>query len=1041
VNAIVAWFVKNPIAANLAMVMIVVGGLTTIPDIDKQFFPERELNQIEVQVVYPGAGPAEVEQQIAMRIEEAVDDLDGIDDLYSYSTEGLGRVVIDVNTHYDSQRLLNNVKSRVDAINTFPVAAERARINELSWRSRIISLAIAGDIGEANLKELAEQVREELTALPYVAQVDLRGTRDYELSIEVSELHLRRYGLTFNDVAQAVRSSSMNMPAGKIKAEGGDIQLQTRTQAYKTADFERIVLLKNLDGAQVLLGDVATVKDGFAEIDANSRFNDKPSFAYDVFMTTERDILKGTEAVHQYLADKQAYLPPGVELTQWRDMSVPFMGRVSTLVTNGLGGLLLVFGVLMLFLRPRLAFWTCVGIAIAFLGALWALPATGASLNMITLFAFILILGIIVDDAIIVSESVYTHQQRLGNGIQGAIAGTQRVLKPVWFAVLSTMFFFGAFFFLPDEHTPPINIAKVVVLALAFSLIESMFILPSHLAHMKKQGTSRIAFLQKLEAVRAKFADKLLWFAQYKYRPMLERCIEWRGLTLAVFVMAWLVIFSIYKAGWMKTSFFPIVPADYMVTTVTLPEGIAFREVVVTMDQVEDAAEQLKQRYSQNGFPNMVGHIEAAAYNNTVRVSLALDSSEERPVSARQLKSEWQQLIGALPQAEEYDTRYTIIPVGKAIEFLITADNIEELRAVSRDMSASLNRYPGIYNVRDTLENPRPEIELSLKPEAETLNLSLADVANQVRRGFYGEEVQRIPRLREDVKVMVRYPLSERLSEDALRDMRIRTPDGIEVPFEVVADINYVPSYREIERKNRKRVATITAEMQKGSGNAVEIINAIKAENFADWKARYPSVSILTEGEEQDRTEFQRAVVKLLLLAMLLVFGMMAIAFHSYWQPLLVLSAIPFGLMGAIIGHLVMDLEISMLSMIGFVAAAGVVVNDNLVLLDRINTLRAEGEKLAAAVVQGAQDRFRAIILTSVTTFVGLTPIMLETSVQSKFLIPMVVSLSFGVLLATFVTLIFVPVLYLSGSNIKRRLGHFFQELIGGKSVAQIEVE
>lgn len=1020
-NSMVAWFVRNPIASHLMMLMIIVGGLQTIPSIKKEFFPEVELNKIDVTVVYPGAGPTEVEQQIAMRIEEAVDDLDGIDELYSVSREGYGQVIIDVETDYDSQRLLNNVKSRVDAINTFPVDAERPRVKELAWKSRVVSLAIAGDIGEAALKELAETVREELTTLSTVSQVELRGPRDYEVSIEVSELALRRYGLTFDHIARAVRSSSLNMPAGKIRSEGGDIQLQTRAQGYVAADFENIVVLRRTDGTQILVKDVATVVDGFVEVDAISRFNNKPSFAMDVYVTTNPDLVKTAKDVVAYVEAKQSQLPEGVELAVWRDLSVSFKDRVSTLVSNGLGGLLLVFVVLMLFLRPRLAFWTSVGIAVAFLGAMWALPATGAGLNMITLFAFILILGVIVDDAIIVSESVYTQQQTMG-GQQGAISGTQRVVKPVWFAVISTMAFFASFFFLPAEHTPPINIAKVVVLALAFSLLESMFILPAHLAHMKKEQPSRYAWLRKLESIRKQFGEKLLWFAENKYRPFLKACMAWRGLTVAVFVGVFFITVSIFAGGWMRFSFFPVVPADYVRMNVVMPEGIAFKEVRDVMEQVEDAAEELKARYASQGIPDMIGNIEATAYNNSVRVSIALGDAETRTASAGELKQQWQTLVGPIPQAEEFEALFTIVPLQKDLELLVTARSVGDLQIATQELRDELARYPGVYNIRDTIENARPEIELSLKPAAETLNLTLADLANQVRRGFYGEEAQRIPRLREDVKVMVRYPYDERVSEDFLRDMRIRTPVGIEVPFETVAELSYVPSYREIERKERRRMATVTAELQPGYGNAQEIIWGVKT-NIADKLIRkIPGLNIQTEGEEQDRTEFEEATQKLLVLAMLFVFGMMAIAFRSYWKPLLVLSAIPFGFVGAIIGHLVMGMDISMLSMIGFVAAAGVVVNDNLVLLDRVNTLREQGMELEEALVQGAQDRFRAITLTSVTTFVGLTPIMLETSVQSNFLKPMVASLAFGVAIATLVTLLFVPVLYLFGTNAKKRI-------------------
>ena len=528
----------------------------------------------------------------------------------------------------------------------------------------------------------------------------------------------------------------------------------------------------------------------------------------------------------------------------------------------------------------------------------------------------------------------------------------------------------------------------------------------------------------------ARFGEALLWFAQYRYRPFLQRCMAWRGLTTAIFVMVFFIMVSVFTGGWLKFSFFPVVPANFVATIIKLPEGVAFKDVSAVMSQVENAAEQLKQRYQSEGSA-VINHIESSAYDNSVRVSVSLDRSGEQAASAGEVKRRWQELIGSVPQAEEFEMLFTFMQLGKAIELQVTADSVGDLLLATSELREEILRYPGVYNVRDTVENARPEIELSLKPQAETLNLTLADLANQVRRGFYGEEVQRIPRLREDVKVMVRYPYDERISEDFLRDMRIRTPAGIEVPFESVADIRYVPSYRQIERKNRKRVATVTAELQPGYGNAVEIVSALKTHKAPELMARIPGLSIDTEGEEQDRQEFQQAIVTLLLLSMLGVFGMMAIAFHSYWQPLLILSAIPFGFVGAIIGHLILGLNISMLSMIGFVAAAGVVVNDNLVLLDRVNTLRAQGVDLLSALVQGAQDRFRAIVLTSITTFVGLMPIMLETSTQSNFLKPMVASLAFGVLTATFVTLIFVPVLYLFCSNAKRRLTVL---LFGGKA-------
>lgn len=1020
-NQMVEWFIKNPIAANLAMIVILVGGLSSFNKIDKQFFPEQKLNKIQVSVIYPGAGPQEVETQIAMRIEEAIDDLDGIDEINSVSTEGSGTVIVDVEEGYDSQRLLNNVKSRIDAINTFPVEAERPQITELNWKSRMISVALAGHLSEKALKELGEKIRDEMSALPDVAQVELRQPRDYEVSIEISESQLRRYGLRFDDMVNAVKSSSLNLPAGKIQTDGGDIQLQTRSQAYVAADFENIVLIRRNDGTQVLLGDVATVTDGFAEIDVENRFNDKRALALDVYVTTHPDVVKTSDQVSQYVETLRPRLPPTVEVHIWRDMSISFKGRMSMLFSNGIGGLVLVFLILMIFLRPLLAMWVCVGIGVAFVGAFWLLPYTGTSLNMISLFAFILILGILVDDAIIVGESIYTHQQGGEPGPPGAIIGTQSVIKPVWFAVVSTMIFFAPMYFLAGDNAAPKVLPVVVLLALSFSLFEAMFILPSHLAHMGPEKVYKHHLMLRFESWRQRISNSMTDFAANTYRPFLETCMEWRALTMVSFLMALFISFALLGGGWLSSSFFPKVPVDYVVANVALSQGGAFSEVEEVMATVEGAAKRIKREYNDET-RTRIGSIEAVGYNNSVRVTLEILDIENSDISAYDVKRLWEQYVGDLPMAEDFDISFTAIPLGKPIEFMMSAPDGATLRQVTEELKKELALYPGIFNVRDSLESPRTEIELKLKPQAETLDLSLSDLARQVRRGFYGEEVQRIPLLREDVKVMVRYPLEERRSEEFLREMRIRTPSGVEVPFETVADIEYVPSYTEIKRRDRKRIATVSADLQPGFSSAQEIMRSVFERKETEWMAQYPGFQLVTDGEELQRAEFVESLKDLFQFAMIVIFGLLAVAFRSYWQPILILSAVPFGFMGAIFGHLVMGMEISMFSLMGILATAGVVVNDNLVLIDRVNHLREKGVSLKNALLQGAQDRFRPIILTSLTTFIGLMPIMAEPSIQAKFLKPMVISLAFGVALATVVTLIFTPILYLVLDALKNRV-------------------
>jgi multidrug efflux pump subunit AcrB len=1022
---IVKWFVHNPIAANLLMVITIVMGLYTFPLVPKQFFPERELDTILVSVVYPGAGPSEIEQQVCIRIEEAIQDLDGIERVTATARESLGEVRIEVEGDYDSLRLLNEVKSRVDAITSFPVDAERPQVNEILWKSLLISVAIAGDIGEANLKELGEQLRDDLATLPEVQLVELREPRKYEISIEVSELDLRRYGLRFDDVVNAVKGSSLNLPAGKLRTAGGDIQLQTRGQGYVAADFESIVILGNEDGTRVLLGDVATVIDGFEESDIVARFDDKPFLRLDVYSTSKPDILKTSEAVYGWVEQQQQRLPAAVEAAIWRDQSLPFKARLSTLVYNGLGGLALVFIVLLLFLRPLLAFWVCLGIVVAFLGAIWLLPATGASLNTIALFAFILILGIVVDDAIIVGEAVYAEQSRGLHGAAGAVEGAISVMKPVWFAVITTMLFFGAFFLLPDDTPEARQIAWVVVLALTFSLIECMFILPAHLAHMRPEQPGKWRWLAGLERTRERFARGMERFAREVYQPFLQRCMQRRNLTLVSFLMALLITIAIYVGGWLGASFFPRVSVDYLVGTVTMHEGSPFSKTEQTMEHLEAAALELKQEVNTSGSEPVVVHVESLAAKDWVGVTIGLGKSEHRDISAGELKQRWQELIGELPDVKDFDIRYTIGHGGKDIEFELAAPELTLLREAASEVKAQLARFPGVFNVRDSLDNPSPEIELRLKPLAENLGVSLADLARQVRRGFYGEEVQRVPRLREDVKVMVRYPYAERDAVNFLKDMRIRAPDGREIPFEALAEIRYVPGYSKIDRVDGRRISAVTAEIEPGYDPGMVVATLLR-EQRSVLQSRYPGFDIKVEGRQQQRQEFLTQMKRLMIGTTTVVFGMMAIVFRSYWQPILILVAIPFGYMGAVVGHLLFGRDMSMFSLLGIIACAGVVVNDNLVLIDRVNSLRAQGSDLWNALLQGGSDRFRPIVLTSVTTFVGLLPITLERSVQAQFLIPMVLSLTFGVLLATAVTLIFVPCLYLFCDAVGRRLQAWF---------------
>ena len=1018
-NGSIRWFIDNPVAANLLMILLLIGGALAIPALNKQFFPEIEINSVSVSMVYPGASPREVEEQICARIEEAVHDLRGIKEIRSVAQQGLGTVLIEAAQGYDTSQLTAEIKTRVDAINTFPGDAERPVVVENAYRHLMAVVNIAGDISERELKILGERLRDDLSSEPYVSIVELRDPRPYEVAVEVSEETLRRYGITFNDVVNAIRGSSLNLPAGAIKAVSGDIRLQTRGQAYGRVDFEQIPLITQADGVNITLGDVANVQDGFADIDIQNRFNGQPSHALEVFVTSDPQTLRTSEVVHEWIDQTRPSLPEGVSLTMWRDSSVPFVGRVDTLLKNGIGGLGLVFLVLLLFLRPKLALWVCVGIGVAFMGTFFVLQYTDTSLNMISLFAFLLILGIVVDDAIIVGEAIHTHQTNGHPGVEGASMGASSVVKPVMYAVISTMIFFVPMLFMPgDMATAAQAIPVVVILALAFSLIESLWILPSHLAHMGPERPSKSALLRSLETVRSRCADGLVNFSKQQYQPFLEKALRHNLLVCGLFLVALVMSLAVYGGGWIRSAFFPQVNSDYIQVEVTLPDGGAFGRSLEVMDRVEQAAIALREDYNARAeFQEQVaiGNISATARENQVYVIVETLSEA---VDTQALAVEFEQSWGDLGPVESLQVDYTINHLGKPITLVLTSSSVAELQAVSAEMRAVLQTYPGVYNINDSLEAPRDEIVLDLKPQAETLSVSLSDLARQVREAFYGAEAQRIPRIKEDVKVMVRYPEEERLSVDDLGELRIRLPEGTEVPFDTVAEVSVEPGYQKIERLDRKRILVVSADVVTGMSSPRAIVDSVINEYLPVWQQQYPSVTVALDGELEEETAFMTAMVTYMGLALLVIYGLMAIPFKSYWQPFLILTAVPFGVMGAILGHLILDWQVSMFSILGVIACAGVVVNDNLVLIDRVNSLRNTGASLYDALVLGARDRFRPIILTSLTTFIGLLPIMSETSVQAQFLIPMVTSLAFGVLFATGVTLILVPCLYLLGEQV-----------------------
>jgi multidrug efflux pump subunit AcrB len=1025
-NASIRWFVNNPVAANLLMFLIIIGGAFGAFGIGKEVFPATSINYITVNMSYPGAGPKEVEEQIVVRIEEAIYNLEGIKGLSAEARKGRGSVTAEIDTNYDMTKMLNDIKSRVDAVITFPSDAERPIVTEVVERQEVIRVALFGDADERVLKEYGERIRDDLASTRGVDFVEVWGARQPQVDIELSELAMRRYSISFDDVVSAVRRTSLNLPAGTIRAESGDIQVQTRGQAYYESDFEKISVSSRNDGTQVTIGDVAEVKDTFEERNALTRFNGKKAIFLAISVGESPDVMKTTKAVKDYVANGASFLPDELQMDTWRDYSILFEGRLSLLSKNALGGLVLVFIILMLFLSPQLAFWVALGIGVAYMGALWILPSIGLTLNMLSMFAFLLILGIIVDDAIIVGESVFRHQEEGLDPLIAAREGAQAVSKPVFLAVLSTMIFFSPIFFLPGLWSKFLwSIPAITLVALSFSLIESLWILPSHLAQMKATKKPRSMLGAQLLKVRLWCANGLTWVAKNRFKPILQRALEWHNLTLVLFFLALTLSLTLVGAGYVRQVQMPNVASDFISMRLEMPDGHSKEAKLDIMKRAENATSILNSDSEIQQYvvaDKLIANQLSFMWGDTIRLLIELSPDATGKIDPKIVGERWQAIMGPVPAAKKVSVDSTLGPPASMFSIALTSANVEQLALASAFIKEELARLPGTKNIRDNLHSGRQDIDVKLLPNADGLGISLSQVASKVRQGFYGAEAQRIPRDRDDVRVMVRYPKDARSQVDTLDNMRIRTANGSEVPFYSVAEATYVPGYSRIQRTDRERSIRITALPSTGQLTVTEIASVIYGDVAKEMSELFPEVSVKKDGQLEDQEEFNTSALQLFGLAILLIYSLMAIEFKSYLKPLGVLSAIPFGVMGAIFGHLMMGLDFSLLSIVGVLAVSGVVVNDNLVLIDRIIQLREEGEALYESLVRASVERFRPIILTSITTFIGLAPILVETSVQAQFLIPMVASLAFGVLFATTVTLLFVPCLYMAGARLKQQL-------------------
>jgi multidrug efflux pump subunit AcrB len=1041
----IRWFARNGVAANLVMLIMVVGGVGSLFTMKREMFPEFSLDTIVVRVPYRGAAPEEVELGVILRIEEALQGVDGIKEIRSTAQENYGQVAVEVTKGADVSRVKDDVKARVDAITSFPVETERPIVEELLIQRDVIWVAVYGDASERSLKEVAEKVRDEITQLPGVSQAFVQGVRSYEISIEVSEINLRRFNLTFGEVVSAVQRNSIDVPGGSIRSQGGEILLRTKEQAWNRQEFEDIIVKSSLDGTRVLLKDLATVVDGFVDDPVVTTFNGKPAALVLVREVGQESPLEISRMVNGYVEEaRDTWIPEGIAIDAWGDFSIYLKGRLNMLIENGSIGFILVMLSLSLFLRPSLAFFVAIGIPVSFLGTFMIGPFVGISINLISLFAFILVLGIVVDDAIVVGESVFSEFQKVGPGVESAIRGTHAVSTPVTYAVLTTMVAFLPVFMLPGQLGKFFAMIPIVVIpTLLFSLVQSKLVLPYHLSLCNVGDRKHREDLNWLSKFQRKVADSLEHFVNTCYRPLLAWSLDWRYLTISCFIAFAMLMVGFIGAGWVKFSPFPNVPSDFIQVFVKMPEGTPVEQTSTVLNGISEALDEVVAEDQAAGLPNPVKHNsqfigfgQGIEGSNVGFVFIELTKSELRDSSSEDVSQRWREKIGDIPGVRQLSINaFAGPPTGLPVDIRLTGPDFEQLRAATREIRERLAEFPGLIDIRDTFSEGKREIKLRLKPSAEPLGLRVDDLARQVRAAFYGAEAQRIQRGRDDIRVMVRYPYDERTSMNHLENMRIRLPGGVEIPIHEVAELEVGEGFPTITRIDRQRVINVQAEADKTVADFAAINAALygtgrKSKSLLeDIQERYPGVRLVKGGEAKDWEETKASLMGGVILVLFVIYALLAIPFKSYLQPLIVMVVVPFGLGGAVLGHLLTFQTLNLLSLLGIIALSGVVVNDSLVLVDYINKRRSHGLPLKEAIREAGVVRFRPILLTSLTTFVGLVPILLERSLQAQFLIPMATSLGFGVLFATFITLLLVPAVYLVLEDFKSKVGGLFRRL------------
>jgi multidrug efflux pump subunit AcrB len=1034
-----AWMAENSVAANLLMALVVISGLIMMLRVKQEVFPEFDLDIIVINVAYPGASPEEIEQGILLGIEDGIKGIDGIKEVRSFGYESVGVVSIDLLLGTDRNRILSDVKNAVDRITSFPEDIERPVVSLAQIRNQVMSLVVAGDVSEKVLRGLAEEIRDELLQNPKITLAELAAVRPYEVSVEVSKENLRAYGLSLEEIAARVRRASVEITGGTVKSESGEVLLRTDERRLSADEYGAVALRSLPGGSKLELKDISTIKDGFAENDQRSTFNGKSAAMIKIFRVGDQTPIEIAALVKTYMADKMEKLPEGIELAIWGDRSKMYEERVDLLMRNAYLGLLLVILVVGLFLEVRLAFWITLGIPICFIGALNLLPGFGVSINMISLFGFIVTLGIVVDDAIIVGEAIYRRREEGLGRLDAAIMGVKDVAQPVVFAVLTTIVAFMPMLFVPGISGKFFkNIPVVVIAVLILSLIESLLILPAHLAHTRKGKGS--VLIERLNQVQAKFSARLHIFIMGPFTNWVRWSTSNIFLTIALGLMLFFVALGIVSGGWIKFTFLPKIESDQVVATLTMPFGTPVEETRALEKRMNVALDKALSEFGSKKESTLGIFSESGSKGNArpgggphgrrdragshlAQVGVYLVASDKRDFSAREFATRWREEVGEIAGAENLNFRFAIgAGSGEAIDFVLSHRDDALLERAAQQLGEHLATYDGVLDIDDGFAAGKEQLSFKLKPQAIEAGLNEIQLARQIRSAFFGVEAQRQLRGREEIRTYVRLPRHQRESEYHLEELMLNTVKG-EIPLREAAEVKRGRSYTNIHRQDGRRVIHVTADVDAKKVESNKVVRSVRADFIGQLKSDNPGLSVSLGGEQRRQHMSMGAIAKNYMVALIAMFALLAVAFRSYTQPFLIMLAIPFGFVGMVFGHIVMGYGLSFISMMGFVALSGVVVNDSLVLIVAINRFRDAGKTAVEAALAGVQRRFRAIMLTSLTTFFGLLPMIFEPSVQARFLIPMAISLGFGIMFATLITLFIVPAFYLLLEKIRERVG------------------